>query len=47
MPKVPHNLPHPPTPLHMHSHFLALAFPWTGAYKVYKSNVPFFPVMAD
>jgi hypothetical protein len=43
--KVPHTLP--PTPLPTHSHFLALAFPCTGAYKVCKSNGPLFPVMAD
>jgi hypothetical protein len=36
IPKVPHTLP--PTPLPTHSHFLALAFPCTGAYKVYKSK---------
>ena len=30
-----------------HSHFLALAFPCTGAYKVCLSNGPLFPVMAD
>ena len=41
--------PYPPTttPLHTHSPFLALAFPCTGAYKVYVSNGPLFPVMAD
>ena len=33
----------PPT----HSHFLALAFPCTGAYKVCNTNGPLFPVMAD
>jgi hypothetical protein len=43
--KVPHTLP--PTPLLTHSHFLALVFPCTGAYKVCKSNGPLFPVMAD
>jgi hypothetical protein len=37
----------PPTPLPTHSHFLALAFPRTGAYKVYMTNGPLFPVMAD
>jgi hypothetical protein len=37
----------PPTPLPTHSHFLALAFPFTGAYKVCKSKGPLFPVMAD
>ena len=31
IPKVPHSLP-------THSHFLALAFPCTGAYKVCKPN---------
>jgi hypothetical protein len=44
IPKVPHSLP--PTPLPTHSHFLTLAFPCTGAYKVCKSNGPLFPVMA-
>ena len=37
----------PPTPLLTHSHFLALAFPCTEAYKVCVSNGPLFPVMAD
>ena len=37
----------PPTPLPTHSHFLALAFPCTGAYTVCVSNGPLFPVMAD
>jgi hypothetical protein len=37
IPKVPHTLP--PTPLPTHSHFLALAFPCTGAYKVYSPIV--------
>jgi hypothetical protein len=45
IPKVPHTLP--PTPLPTHSHFLALAFPCTEAYKVCLSNGPLFPVMAD
>jgi hypothetical protein len=40
----PYPPPHSPPP---HSHFLALAFPCTGAYKVCKSNGPLFPVMAD
>jgi hypothetical protein len=44
-PKVPHALP--PTPLPTHTHFLALAFPCTGAYKVCKSDGPLFPLMAD
>jgi hypothetical protein len=42
IPKVP-----PPTPLPTHSHFLALVFSCTGAYKVCLSNGPLFPVMAD
>ena len=46
IPNVPHTLP-PPTPLSTHSHFLALAFPCTGAYKVCLINGPLFPVMAD
>jgi hypothetical protein len=45
IPKVPHALH--PTPLSTHSHFLALAFPCTGAHKVCKSIGPLFPVMAD
>jgi hypothetical protein len=45
IPKVPHTLP--PTSLPTHSYFLALEFPCTGAYKVYMSNGPLFPVMAD
>jgi hypothetical protein len=28
------QLPYPPTPLPTHSHFLALAFPCTGAYSL-------------
>jgi hypothetical protein len=45
----PKSPPYPPTPtpLPTHSHFLALAFPCTGAYKVCLSNGPLFPVMAD
>ena len=31
IPKVPYTLSHP-APLPTHSHFLALAFTWTGAY---------------
>jgi hypothetical protein len=45
IPKVTHTLP--PNPLPTHSHFLALAFPCTGAYKACKSNGSLFPVMAD
>jgi hypothetical protein len=37
----------PPTPLPTHSHFLALAFLCTGAYKVCLTNGPLFPLMAD
>ena len=47
IPKVPHTLRLPPTSLPTHSHFLALAFPCTGAYKVCNSNGPLFPVMAN
>jgi hypothetical protein len=36
-----------PTPLSTHSHFLALAFPCTGAYKICKTKGPLFPMMAD
>jgi hypothetical protein len=36
-----------PIPLPTYSHFLALAFPCTGAYKVCLSSGPLFPVMAD
>jgi hypothetical protein len=42
----PKSPPSPP-PLPAHSHFLALAFPCTGAYKVCLTNGPLFPVMAD
>jgi hypothetical protein len=47
-PKVPYTSP-PPHPAHIptHSHFLALAFPCTGAYKVCKTKGPLFPIMAD
>jgi hypothetical protein len=38
---------HPLTPLPTHSHFLALAFPHTGAYNICLTNGPLFPVMAD
>ena len=31
-------------PLPTHSHFLALAFPCTGAYKVCKTKGPLFPL---
>jgi hypothetical protein len=40
--------PHPrPAPKPTHSHFLALVFPCTGAYKVWKTKGPLFPLMAD
>jgi hypothetical protein len=45
-PKSP-PYPPPPTPLPTHSHFLALAFPCTEAYKVCKTKGPLFPMMAD
>jgi hypothetical protein len=35
-----------PAPLPTHPHFLAVAFPCTGAYKVCKTKGP-LPVMAD
>jgi hypothetical protein len=46
IPKVPYTLSHP-SPLCTHSHFLALVFPCTGAYKVCKTKRPLFPMMAD
>jgi hypothetical protein len=45
IPKVAHAPP--PTPLPTHSHFLALAFPCTEAYKVCKTKGPLFPLMED
>jgi hypothetical protein len=42
IPKVPQPAP-PPTL----SHFLALAFPCTEAYKVCTTNGPLFPLMAN
>jgi hypothetical protein len=36
-----------PAPLPTHSHFLALAFPCTGAYKVCNTKRPLFPMMAE
>jgi hypothetical protein len=45
IPKVPHTLP--PAPLPTHSHFLALALPCTGAYKICKTKRPLFLMMAD
>jgi hypothetical protein len=48
IPKVPylHPTPHPAS-LPTHSHFLALAFPYIGAYKVCKTKGPLFPMMAN
>jgi hypothetical protein len=47
--KVPYTLPPSllPYPLPTLSHFLALAFPCTGAYKICKTKGPLFPMMAD
>jgi hypothetical protein len=45
IPKVPQTPS--PTPLPTHSDFLALVFPHTEAYKVCKTKVPRFPVMAN
>jgi hypothetical protein len=44
--KVPYTLPCPAS-LPTHSHFLTLAFPCAGAYKVCKTKGLLFPVMAD
>jgi hypothetical protein len=44
----PKSPPHAsPTPLPTHSHFLALTFPCTEAYKVCMNNGPLFPMMAN
>jgi hypothetical protein len=43
--KVPRTLPLTLQPIH--SHFLALVFPCTEAYKVCKTKGPLFPMMAD
>jgi hypothetical protein len=40
IPKVPYTLP-------IHSHFLALAFTCTEAYKICKTKGPLFPMMAN
>jgi hypothetical protein len=45
IPKVPHTLPS--TPLPTYSHYLALVFPCTEAYRVFKTNGPLFPMMAN
>jgi hypothetical protein len=40
--------PHPRlAPLPTHSYFLALVFPCTEAYKVFKTKEPLFPMMAN
>ena len=44
-PKFPHTLPLIPLPTH--SHFLALVFPCTEAYKVCNTKGTLFPMMAD
>jgi hypothetical protein len=49
-PKSPLHAPPPtplPTPLATHSHFLALEFHCTEAYKVCMTNGPLFQLMAD
>jgi hypothetical protein len=46
IPKVPYYIPYPaPPPTHFH--FLAMAFPCSGEYKVCKTKESFFPVMAN
>jgi hypothetical protein len=46
--KVPYTLPLPCSPTHpLPLRFLALAFSCTGAYKVYKTKGPLFPVMGN
>jgi hypothetical protein len=48
IPKVPYTLLPPLAHLPTHFfHFLALAFPCTGAYKVYNTKGPLFPMMAN
>ena len=37
-PKIPYPLPPPPAPQPTHSCFLALAFPYTGAYNLCKTK---------
>jgi hypothetical protein len=46
IPKAHYTLPRPCSPT-THSPFLALAFPYTGAYKVCNNKGPLFPVMAE
>jgi hypothetical protein len=43
---IPSPLPSP-APLPTHSHFLALVFPCTVAYKICKTKGPLFPMMAN
>jgi hypothetical protein len=45
--KVHYTLPPCTNPLPPHSHFLAMAFPCTGAYQVCKTKGPLFPMMAN
>jgi hypothetical protein len=45
-PESPLYPPPHPAPLPTHSHFLALAFPCTGAYNVCKAKGPLYPMMA-
>jgi hypothetical protein len=45
IPKVPYTPSLAPLPTH--SHFLALAFPCTGTYKVCNTKGPLFPMMAN
>jgi hypothetical protein len=45
-PKSPPHAPLPTSPP-THSHFLALAFPCTGAYKDCTTNGPLFPLMVN
>jgi hypothetical protein len=44
---IPYTLSPTPAPIPTHSHFLALVFPCTGAYKVCKTKGALFPVMTD
>ena len=36
--KIPYALPPPPAHQPTHSHFLALAFPYTGALSIHKAK---------
>jgi hypothetical protein len=44
--KIPYTLPLPCSLTHS-LQLLALKFPCTGAYKVYKTKGPLFPMMAN